>query len=140
MATDVSGIASATQQRVNYLNLLIAQMRNQNPLEPLDNNQMASQLAQISQLDQLETLNGSFKSVMSTTQMNYATSLIKDVLAATRWNYASSLIGKTVSFLPNGETTPVSGKATGVVQIDGEPAVYVGAYAVKVSQLFSISQ
>jgi flagellar basal-body rod modification protein FlgD len=124
MATDVSGIASATQQRVNYLNLLIAQMRNQNPLEPLDNNQMASQLAQISQLDQLETLNGSFK----------------DVLAATRWNYASSLIGKTVSFLPNGETTPVSGKATGVVQIDGEPAVYVGAYAVKVSQLFSISQ
>jgi flagellar basal-body rod modification protein FlgD len=122
MAT--TSIASASEQKINYLNLLIAQMRNQNPLEPLDNNQMASQLAQISQLDQLETLNGSFKNVLSTTQMNYA----------------ASLIGKTVTFLPEGESVPVSGQATGVVQIDGEPAVCVGAYAVKVSQLFSISQ
>jgi flagellar basal-body rod modification protein FlgD len=122
MAT--TSIASASEQKINYLNLLIAQMRNQNPLEPLDNNQMASQLAQISQLDQLETLNGSFKSVMSTTQMNYAT----------------SLIGKTVTFLPEGESAPVSGQATGVEQIDGEPAVRVGTNVVPVSKLISIRQ
>ncbi|MCX5654035.1 MAG: hypothetical protein NTY65_05225 [Planctomycetota bacterium] len=124
MASSVSGITSAAEQKINYLNLLIAQMRNQNPLEPLDNNQMASQLAQISQLDQLESLNGSFK----------------DVLSATRWNYAASLIGKNVTYMVEGQTMPLTGRAVSVEQIDGEPAVRVGSDVVKVSKLLSISE
>jgi flagellar basal-body rod modification protein FlgD len=124
MASAVNSIAGANQQRINYLNLLIAQMRNQNPLEPMDNNQMATQLAQISQLDQLETLNGSFK----------------DVLNATRMSYAASLIGKTVTFVPEGQTAPITGRATSVEQIDGEPAVRVGTNVVKVSKLAGISE
>jgi len=124
MASSVSGITGAAEQRINYLNLLIAQMRNQNPLEPLDNNQMASQLAQISQLDQLESLNGSFK----------------DVLSATRWNYAASLIGKNVTYMVEGQTMPLTGRAVSVEQIDGEPAVRVGSDVVKVSKLLSISE
>jgi flagellar basal-body rod modification protein FlgD len=124
MASAVNSITDANQQQINYLNLLIAQMRNQNPLEPMDNNQMATQLAQISQLDQLQSLNGSFK----------------DVLSATRLTYAASLIGKTVTFLPAGQTAPVTGRATSVEQIDGEPAVRVGTNVTKVSNLLSISE
>jgi flagellar basal-body rod modification protein FlgD len=61
---------------MDYMKLLITQLQNQNPLEPMDNNEMASQLAQFSQLQQLETMNSSFADILSTTERNYANSLI----------------------------------------------------------------
>jgi flagellar basal-body rod modification protein FlgD len=77
-----SAINSASDIQMNYMKLLITQLQNQNPLEPMDNDQMASQLAQFSQLQQLETMNSSFADVLSTTERKYA----------------SSLIGKEISF------------------------------------------
>jgi len=68
--------SSASQIQMDYMKLLISQLQNQNPLEPMDNNQMASQLAQFSQLSQLEGMNSSFADVLNTTNRNYANSLI----------------------------------------------------------------
>lgn len=81
-------INTASSIQMDYMKLLITQLQNQNPLEPLDNNEMASQLAQFSQLQQLESLNSSFADVLSTTQRNYA----------------NSLIGKEISFSSTDET------------------------------------
>ena len=53
----ISELSSASKIQMDYMNLLITQLQNQNPLEPLDNNQMATQLAQLSQLQQLESMN-----------------------------------------------------------------------------------
>ena len=78
----ISEITSASNIQMDYMKLLITQLQNQNPLEPLDNNEMATQLAQFSQLQQLETMNANFT----------------DVLIATQRNYANSLLGKTVTF------------------------------------------
>ena len=39
-----------------FLNLLVAQLKNQNPLDPVDNSQMMAQLAQFSQLEQTKQL------------------------------------------------------------------------------------
>jgi len=78
----MSSITSASDIQMDYMKLLITQLQNQNPLEPLDNNEMATQLAQFSQLQQLETMNANFT----------------DVLIATQRNYANSLLGKTVTF------------------------------------------
>jgi flagellar basal-body rod modification protein FlgD len=44
-----------TQQ--DFLNLLVAQMKNQDPLNPIDNNQMATQMAQFASLDALNNMN-----------------------------------------------------------------------------------
>jgi flagellar basal-body rod modification protein FlgD len=44
-----------TQQ--DFLNLLVAQMKNQDPLNPVDNNQMATQMAQFASLDALNNMN-----------------------------------------------------------------------------------
>lgn len=68
--------SSASQIQMDYMTLLVTQLQNQNPLEPMDNNEMASQLAQFSELSQLETMNSSFADVLSTTNRNYANSLI----------------------------------------------------------------
>jgi len=67
---------------MDFMKVLITQLQNQNPLEPLDNNEMASQLALFSQLQQLESMNSNFA----------------EVLAVTNRNYANSLIGKRVTF------------------------------------------
>ncbi len=72
----VSSIISASNIQMDYMKLLVTQLQNQNPLEPLDNNEMASQLAQFSQLQQLEQMNTSFAEVLATTNRSYANSLI----------------------------------------------------------------
>lgn len=79
----IQAINSASDIQMDYMKLLVTELQNQNPLEPLDNNQMASQLAQFSQLQQLETMNSNFASVLAVNELAYA----------------STLIGKQVSFL-----------------------------------------
>ena len=39
-----------------FLNLLVAQLKNQNPMDPVDNSQMMAQLAQFSQLEQTKQM------------------------------------------------------------------------------------
>ena len=85
-AMSISEVTSSSRIQADYMKLLVTQLQNQNPLEPMDNSEMASQLAQFSQLQQLETMNSSFAKV----------------LTAVEHNYATSLLGKEVSFV--GET------------------------------------
>jgi flagellar hook assembly protein FlgD len=81
------------------MKLLVTQLQNQNPLEPMDNNEMASQLAQLSQLGQIESLNSSFAAVMANTERSYA----------------NSLIDRNVTFFTEDEVTGASKKLTGRV-------------------------
>ncbi|MCL5283067.1 MAG: flagellar hook capping protein [Planctomycetes bacterium] len=78
----ITSTPSATGLQTDYMKLLVTQLQNQNPLEPLDNKDMSAQLAQFSQLQQTENLNTSFSKVLESVQRSYA----------------SSLIGKEVSF------------------------------------------
>jgi flagellar basal-body rod modification protein FlgD len=48
-----SGTKSASGQQIDFLNMLMVQLKNQNPTEPYDNQQFAAQLATFSQLEQL---------------------------------------------------------------------------------------
>ncbi len=95
----VSTISTATNIQTDYIKLLIAQLQYQNPLEPLDNNEMASQLAQFSELQQLESMNTSFA----------------DILAISNRSYANSLLGKNVTFYVEDETTGALDKKVGSV-------------------------
>ena len=84
-----SAIASASRIQLDYMKLLITQLQNQNPFEPIDNNEMASQLAQFSQLQQLESMSSNFAEVLAITNRSYINSLR---------SYANSLIGREVTF------------------------------------------
>ena len=97
--SSVSGISTASDIQMDYMKLLIAQLRNQNPLEPLDNNEMASQLAQFSALQQLESMNSSFA----------------EVLTLTNRSYANSLIGRAVTFFAQDIETGSMERKEGVV-------------------------
>jgi flagellar hook assembly protein FlgD len=95
----MSGISAVSDSQMDYMNLLVAQMQNQNPLEPLDNNEMASQLAQFAQLQHLDSMNSSFA----------------EVLATTNRSYANSLLGKTVTFYSENEAVGTLEKMIGTV-------------------------
>jgi flagellar basal-body rod modification protein FlgD len=119
-------INSASDIQMNYMKLLITQLQNQNPLEPMDNNQMASQLAQFSQLQQLETMNSSFADILSTTERNYA----------------NSLIGKEISFVSENEagTQEIT---TGIVQevinnLDGRTVLIAGNNTIALEDVISV--
>lgn len=64
-ATGMSSVTggSSTEQQNRFLALLVAQMKNQDPLSPVDNAQVTSQLAQISTVDGIERLNTSMKAM-----------------------------------------------------------------------------
>lgn len=123
MAT-TSSINSASDIQLDYMKLLVTQLQNQDPLEPMDNNQMASQLTMFSQLEQLESLNTSFTQALDSVQRSYA----------------NSLLGKQVSFTDS-ETS--SGSSSGTVQqvytgTDGQLMLTVGNQAVSVEDVLSV--
>jgi len=86
-----------------FLTLLVAQLENQDPLNPLDNTEITSQLAQMSTVEGIEQLN---------TQL---TSLV-DSLAQTQAVQASSLIGNTV-LVPGTGLALSDGEAYGGVNL-----------------------
>ena len=73
-----------------FLELMVAQLNNQNPLEPADNQAFVAQLAQFSQVEGLDNLNTTAESMMSQFTSNAALQ-------------ASSLVGQSV--IVEGNTT-----------------------------------
>ncbi len=123
----ISATTTASDIQMDYMKLLIAQLQNQDPTEPLDNNEMASQLAQFSQLQQLETMNSSFAKVLNSMEQNYA----------------ASLLGKDVTFqaeTDTGTTDIVSGTVEQVSNIDGQIVLSVGGQAVGLDEVLSVKQ
>lgn len=102
-AKKASNVASDTQDR--FLKLLTTQLKNQDPLNPLDNAQLTSQLAQISTVDGIERLNATLKTLLSS-------SVDAEALQA------AALVGRQVMVAGNGLALTDSG-AVGGLELSG---------------------
>jgi flagellar basal-body rod modification protein FlgD len=60
-----AGQTSADAQQDRFLKLLVAQLNNQDPMNPMDNAQMTSQMAQINTVSGIQQLNETMKSMAS---------------------------------------------------------------------------
>lgn len=122
----LSSINSASKIQMDYMKLLVTQLQNQNPLEPMDNNQMASQLAQFSQLEQLESMNANFARILEITEDNYA----------------NSLLGKEISFIGEtefGTTDIISATVEQVYKdTDGNFILSTGHHTLGVESVLSV--
>ncbi len=112
-----TGMASASSQKMDFMQLLITQMQNQNPLEPMSNEAMAAQLAQFSQLELTEEMNGSISSMNST--MEQLNSSFQGSLLMAEYDYAKSLLGKDVEFYDPANQQDIKGTVD-QVNIDPE--------------------
>ncbi len=83
----LSSAASETMGKNDFLNLLVTQLRYQDPMNPMQDQDFIAQLAQFSQLEQLENMS---ESLDTATQVDY---LMSQTIANTM---ATTLIGKTV--------------------------------------------
>ena len=104
-STDVSGsdqLASISQ--TEFLNLLVAQLQNQNPLDPMSNTDVATQLASLSEVGSLDSMNTS----------------IGDLVSVQQLSSGEALIGAPVTYTNSGSASPVQGDVSGLtVQSDG---------------------
>lgn len=101
-----------------FLNLLVAEMTNQDPLEPTSNTEFITQMAQFSQLQYLQ-----------------------DTSSYSMGNYASSLVGKTVtvSEMIGGEKVDRTGVVTEVRKAGDEFQIVVDGIGFKLKSVQAIS-
>ena len=77
--TSATGTNSASDLQSSFLTLLVAQLKNQDPTNPLQNNELTTQLAQISTVSGIEKLNttlGSISGQIDNSQSLAASNLI----------------------------------------------------------------
>ena len=104
-----TGTTSAQDMQNQFLTLLVAQLKNQDPTNPMDNAQLTSQMAQISTVSGIEKLNDTVSSV--TSQFNQMQML-----------QGSSLIGHTVLTEGNGLALTDEGQGTAAFELAGKAA------------------
>lgn len=112
--------SNASDLQSSFLTLLVAQLKNQDPTNPMDNSQLTSQLAQISTVSGIEKLNttlGSISGQIDNSQSLQATSLIgHGVMIPGSVVLAGSDTDGNASTTPFGvELTQAADKATATV-------------------------
>jgi flagellar basal-body rod modification protein FlgD len=101
--TGTASTAAATEDR--FLKLLVTQMKNQDPLNPLDNAQVTSQLAQLSTVTGIDKLNTTLQAMVDSQQANQSLQ-------------AASLIGHGV-LVPGSSMALQDGKAVFGIELAG---------------------
>lgn len=113
---------TSTVDKDMFLKLLVAQLRYQDPSNPVDSSQFLSQTAQFSMVEQL--------AAMTTSQ--------ESALTAQRMATASSLIGRTITYT-NSDDQSVTGVVTGASFSGSTPAVKVGDTDVPLSSVKEVA-
>jgi len=110
-----------------FLKLLITQLQNQDPLNPMDDKESIAQLAQFSSLEQMEQMNSSFTKFGDTfAQSSTATQ-----------SYA--LVGSWVDYNdPWNPGATATGMVDGVTFEDGVPKLKIGAASVDLSDIAKV--
>ena len=129
LSTDSSGIAGNFD---TFLSLLTTQLKNQNPLSPLDTNQFTSQLVQFSSVEQQLKTNSFLSAMVQSTQNsqnNAAVSYIGKSVTATGVNSGLKNGGATWSF-----NLPSAANVTVTIKDASGNQVYTETGALKAGQ------
>ncbi|GAA6153312.1 flagellar hook assembly protein FlgD [Pseudoteredinibacter isoporae] len=87
-----------------FLELMVAQLKNQSPLNPTENGEFVAQLAQFSSVESLDNLNNRFDTFATSFQSNQALQ-------------ASSLVGRSVTVPATQTQLPANGVVSGVAKL-----------------------
>jgi flagellar basal-body rod modification protein FlgD len=112
--TDTATNPASTLTQADFLQLLVAQMQNQDPMNPQSDTDMAAQMAQ-------------FSSLTESTNMSNSLSMMQ----------ANSLVGSTVNLQLDSSTT-ATGVVQGVVMNNGNPEILVNGSTYPLNEIVSV--
>lgn len=115
------GISSVDSD--TFLQLLVAQLKYQDPMNPAQGTEFLAQTAQFSMVEKLNTL-----AQQST-----------EALASQRVVEATSMVGSTVTYSTGSGGSTASGLVTGVQLLASGPVLVVGGTSVPLSSVTSVS-
>ena len=101
---------SSTLGKDDFMNLLVTQLRYQDPLSPQDNSQMAAQMAQFSSLESMQNVQKAVEA-LGTTFTDMASKQADSASAITS-SSATGMIGKSVRFKQSDVAVPATGSTT----------------------------
>jgi flagellar basal-body rod modification protein FlgD len=113
--------AAAATQSLNYndfLTLLMAEMKNQDPTKPMDPAQMVSQLATVSEVGQAVQTNQNLAALLTATSLTQAESLVGRTITSSDGSTSGQVTSVSVTSqgavatLANGETVSLANGAS----------------------------
>lgn len=122
-ATPETSVPDQTLSTQDFMNLLIAQLQNQDPTQPMDSSEMVQQTTELGMMQELTQ-------VQSDTDSS---------LALQMQSTAASLLGQTVLY-ENSSGEPASGVATAVSFVGTSPTVTIGGQPVALGAILGITQ
>lgn len=120
-ATDYT-LPTKTLTQDDFLKLLVAKLSSQDPLNPTQDTEFISQMAQFSSLEQSKSMQSDIASLRTEQQITQA----------------NSLIGRTVE-LDTGAGAAAGGTVSAVTMQDGTPLVIVNGQAYGLDQITTIT-
>jgi flagellar basal-body rod modification protein FlgD len=117
-ATSAQASATPTLSYNSFLTLLMAELKNQDPTQPMDPSQMVSQLATISEVGQAVQTNTSLSSLLTSTSLTQAEQLIGKSITSADGATSGQVTSVTVNgsgataILSTGQQVPLTNGAT----------------------------
>jgi flagellar basal-body rod modification protein FlgD len=122
-ATPETSAPDQTLDTQDFMNLLIAQLQNQDPTQPMDSSEMVQQTTELGMMQELTQVQSDTDSSL-TLQMQ---------------STAASLLGQNVIYT-NSSGVPATGIATAVSFSGSSPTVTIGGQSVALSAILGITQ
>lgn len=132
MSTSSTSSLSSEISMENFLTLFVTQLQNQNPLDPTDNTEFMSQLAQFSTLEQEQ---------QQTEYLSDMSSIGSASLQLDQISLASAFIGKTIKYSDGSDSSSetLSGVVEGVkLEEDGTVSFIIGGESVSISNFIEV--
>jgi|WetSurMetagenome_2_1015567.scaffolds.fasta_scaffold736547_2 flagellar basal-body rod modification protein FlgD len=106
----------------DFMKLVIEQLKNQDPMDPMKSEEFTTQLAQINSLQQLVSLNQTMSSFIQSGKLGDATALIG--------HYVEGI---------DANSTPVTGVVDSVDVVEGEPVLRIGDKMLLLEQVATVT-
>lgn len=114
----------------DFLSLLVTQLKNQDPFEPMENGEFISQLAEFSSLEQAEKTSQSLSDLADLQYQSFQLQSLSE---------GSALIGKNVTYFNPETESELSGEVTGLEVVEGRVTLKVNDHFVPLSYLTKVN-
>ncbi len=119
----ITGATNAAVSQDQFLTLLVTQLQNQDPLNPVSDREFITQLTQLNTLTSLQSLNTSFAQNLKLQQLTQG----------------ADLVGRTVEYKPTADaTTTATGKVDSVAVQNGQFVLQIGTANVILDNVVSV--